>query len=398
MTGDDMKLHKSTRFALAAATLLLAACGGGGDSGQVPDVLPQVSRSPAGLVQADNRDVDSYVQAKLKEGNIPGLSLAVIDNGRLLYAKSYGYGNWQTGEPVRPEQRFEIGSISKPFAAVAVMLLVEDGKIGLDDKISKYIGPVLPSWEQITVRHLLNHTSGLPEYPTDASRQIIEGTRIVPEDEILTIYKTFPALRAPGESWSYSNVGFDVLGILIGRVSGKYYGDFLQERVFGPLGMRDTRIMSAAEPPPGKVSGYYLDERQQLRIDKPSPALRNYGSLAASGIEASVMDMAKFDAALSGDSLLTQASRDAMWAAGPLLPRNKPSAPDTYFGLGWFLATTDGHRRIFHSGGMPGYICDIVRYRDDGISVVVLSNQGYSALPIDMSRAVAKLFRPNLPN
>ena len=392
-------IHPVLRHATAAlAAFLLVACGSGATPPELP-VLPAVSTSPAGMTQADNAAVDAYVQAKMVEGNIPGVSLAVMDNGRLLYAKAYGYADLAGRTPARPEHRFEIGSISKTFVTMATMLLVEEGKIKLDEKISTYIGPVLPSWEAITIRHLLNHSSGLPEYPTDAARAIVEGTRIVPEEEILTLYKTFPAQRAPGLSWSYSNVGFDVLGIIVSRVSGKYYGDFLQERVFGPLGMHDTRIMTPVVNVPGKATGYLLNDRKRLEADVPSASLRNYLSLGASGVESSALDLAKFDAALRANTLLTAASRDAMWTATVQVRAQTATASAIDMGLGWFMSMESGHRRIGHSGGMPGYICDIVLYPDDGISVVVLTNQGFGvgAVPSAMSRHIAKMFRPELP-
>lgn len=393
-------LHSTLRraTAVALAGILLAACGGGGGT---PDriVLPMVSTAPEGLQQADNPALDAYVQAKMKEGNIPGVSLAVMDNGRLLYAKAYGYADVTARAPARPELRFEIGSISKTFVTVATMLLVEEGKIGLDEKISTYIGPVLPSWEAITIRHLLNHTSGLPEYPSDAARRILEGDRIVSEADTLTLFKTLPAERTPGISWSYSNIGFDVLGIIVSRVSGKYYGDFLQERVFGPLGMRHTRIMTPRDMTYGKATGYVADDGRWPQADAQSVGMRNYLSLGASGVESSAIDMAKFDAALRAGTLPSAASRDAMWTATVLAQAANGSTPAGYLGLGWFIRTIGGHRRVGHSGGMPGYICDFVIYPDDGISVVVLTNQGFGkgALPSAMSRAVARMYRPDLP-
>lgn len=360
-------LHRATAATLAS--VLLVACGGG-EKPPEPVVLPAVSTAPAGMQQADNTAVDAFIQAKMVEGNIPGVSLAVIDNGKLLYAKSYGYADLAGRVPARPEHRFEIGSISKTFVAVATMLLVE-----------------------------VNHTSGLPEYPTDASRLIVEGERIVPEADILTLYKTFPAERAPGISWSYSNVGFDVLGIIVSRVSGKYYGDFLQQRVFGPLGMHDTRIMTPAAMATGKATGYDHVNGKQPQPEVQSASLRNYLSLGASGVESSALDMAKFDAALRAGTLLTPASREAMWTGTVQVRPANGSASAIYMGLGWFFSMESGHRRIGHSGGMPGYICDFVLYPDDGMSVVVLTNQGFGqgAIPSFMSRAVARMYHPELP-
>ncbi|HEY0064294.1 MAG TPA: serine hydrolase domain-containing protein [Telluria sp.] len=396
-----MMLAPARRLILVAASaaLLLVACGGGGGASPIPDpvALPAVSMSPAGSSQAANAEVDAYVQARMVEANIPGLSLAVLENGKLLYAKSYGYADLEARVPLRPELRMEIGSISKTFAATGAMLLVEEGKLDLDAKISTYIGPVIPSWEAITVRHLLNHSSGLPEYPTDASRAIVEGNRVLSEDEILAIYKTFPSTQTPGLSWSYSNVGYDILGIVLSRASGRYYGNYLRDKIFTPLGMRDARIMAPNETLAGSAAGYAM-VGNKLTIDTASPGLRNYGSLAASGVEASLMDMAKYDAALRGNTLLRQSSLDAMFSIsiGTGLTTG-PTKATANFGLGWFLALIGTEHKIFHSGGMPGYICNFIHYQESGLSVIVLTNQGFQGqMPQTVTQGVARIYRPGL--
>ncbi|WP_229448901.1 serine hydrolase [Massilia sp. CF038] len=397
-------MHASGRrlyFFVACAALLLAGCGGGGSTPTpTPDpvALPLVSMSPAGSTQAANAEVDAYVQAKMTEGKIPGLSLAVLENGRLLYAKSYGYADLDARLPLRPEHRMEIGSISKTFAAAGAMLLVDEGKLDLDAKVSTYIGPVIPSWEAITVRHLLNHSSGLPEYPTDASRDIVEGKRILSEEEILAIYKTFPSTRTPGLSWSYSNVGYDVLGIILSRVSGRHYGAYLRDKMFTPLGMREIRIMAPNESPAGNATGYAM-VGSKLVADSASPGLRNYGSLAASGVEASLMDMVKYDAALRGNTLLRQSSLDAMFSISISTGLTTgPTKAPANFGLGWFLALIGSEHKSFHSGGMPGYICNFIHYQEAGITVIVLTNQGFQGqMPQTVTQGVARMYRPSLP-
>jgi D-alanyl-D-alanine carboxypeptidase len=396
----DMTLTHAGRLLLAAAaaTLFISACGGGGSTTPDPVSLPAVSMSPVGSGQPANAQVDAYVQTQLVAGKIPGLSLAVLDSGRLVYAKAYGYADLNGKTPLRPEDRMEVGSISKTFVVFGAMLLAEEGKLDLDARISNYIGPVLPSWEAITVRHLLNHTSGLPEYPDDASRAIVEGKRIVPEAEILTLYKQFPATRAAGASWSYSNVGMDILGIILSRVSGRYYGDYLKEKMFLPLGMRDTRIMAANDSTTGIAVGYAMDGKQIVPVAL-SPSVRNYLSLGASGVEASVLDMAKYETALRSPALLRQTSLDALWTStiSTGLTTGVTKAP-VDFGLGWFLSTVSTHRTSFHSGGMPGYISYFVRYQDAGISVIVLTNQGYEGrVPMAVALGVARMYHPGLP-
>jgi CubicO group peptidase (beta-lactamase class C family) len=387
--------------------LLLSACGGGASPPSTSNTppaaqvtaLPAVSNIAVGSQQAANAAVDSYVQEKLISGNIPGLSLAVIENGKLVYAKSYGYSDLESAAQSRPEQRYEIGSITKSFVAVAVMMLVQEGKLGLDDKISKYIGPVQPSWEAITVRHLLNHTSGLPEYPGPAFDALKNRSPLPTEAEMLEAAKTLGLASAPGAIWSYSNIGYDIVGVVVAKASGKSYAEFLQERIFTPLGMADTRVMKAGESRPGLVTGYSMQGGKRAP-EVHTDAERNYLALAASGIESSVLDLAKFDIALQSDTLLSAASRKEMWDVSALAARKTGNMrADVNYGLGWFLSTVDGHRKVYHSGGMPGFMTDFIRYPDARISVAVLTNQGYNGVdPQVISRAVAKLYRPELPH
>ncbi len=387
------------RAVAASTALLLCACGGG-DPPPAPDPvsLPAISMSPAGTTQAVNAEVDAYVQAQMVEGKIPGVSMAVMEHGRLLYAKSYGYANLEAKSPLTPDHRLEIGSITKTFSAVAAMLLVEEGKLDLDAKISRYIGPVLPSWEAITVRHLLNHTSGLPENPDETNRVFLQG-HVATEAEFLDTYKKVPSITPPGQVWSYSNVGFDVLGLILGRVSGKFYGDYLQEKVFSPLGMRNTHIMGPTDKGAGKAMGYRMNERQQIEALQHPPGVLQYLSMAASGIESTALDMAKYDAALRGDTLLRPSSRETMWTVSALVEaRTGDMRADVNYGLGWFLSTVDTYRKVYHSGGMPAFTSDFIRYQDQGMSVIVLTNQGYERkVPLVMSRGIAKLYRPQLP-
>src|ERR1044072_1921925 len=176
--------------------------------------------------------IDRIVSEQMSANKIPGVSLAVLRKGKIGLLKSYGLANVEHQVPVKPETIFQSGSIGKQFTAAAIMILVQDGKISLDDKISKYIADVPPGWKDITVRHLLNHTSGLGDYPAE-----IDLRRDYTEDEFLDSFKKAPLDFVPGSKWNYSNVGYVTLGILIRKVTGKYYGDFLQERIFQPLDM-----------------------------------------------------------------------------------------------------------------------------------------------------------------
>ena len=393
--------HRTSLLLTAAiAASLLSACGGGSAPTPVvhPSSLAPVSQPPAGMTQTANAAVDTFVQTMMKEGEIPGLSLAVMENGKLVYSKAYGYANLSNASPVTPDHKFQIGSITKSFAAVAVMLLVEEGKIKLDDPIGAYIGPAPASWTPITVRHLLNHTSGMTEDPDSAGMRHLRDRFPDTDAQFLELVKTIPLLKAPGEAFSYSNTGFNILGIIIEKASGKPYGQFLQERVFGPLKMDATRVMHRDDSLAALATGY-IKTGTAIVADPVDRASRHYLGRAASGIESTALDLAKFDAALHDGVLPTSASKTEMWSnSAEVTPATAAGDSSVYYGLGWWLSTVDGYRKVYHSGGMPAYSTDFIRYPREGVSVIVLTNQGYTRRePQLISRKVAQLFRPGLP-
>lgn len=397
MTFSLCKAERS-RLAIILSALLLVACGGSAPPAQNERALPELSTPAANMQQVDNPEVDKYIQAQLLKQKIPGLSLAVVQGGKIIYAKGYGYASLESATPARPEQRFEIGSISKQFAATAVMMLVEEGKIALDEKVSKYIGAVPASWETMTVRHLLNHTSGLPEGFDPVFFKSIDNNVLYSDDQMLAIIKSYALKSAPGAIWAYSNVGYDIVGIMVSKVSGKYYGDFLQERIFTPLNMSSARILNPSDTSVGSATGYLLVGGSHVP-EHQAPAVRHYLALAASSIEVSALDMAKWDAALYTEQLLKKSSLDQMWAVSALVQAQSGTMrADVNYGLGWFLSVVNGHRKVYHSGGMPAFTTDFIRYPDDKMSVVVLTNlDEQHSDPQSISREVARRFNTSLP-
>ena len=360
--------------------------------------LPVISNNASGMQQTSNAEVDAYVQGMIKSAQIPGVSLAVMENGKLIYAKAYGYANLETASQAKPEQRFEIGSISKSFASIAVLMLVDEGKMSLDAKISTYLGPVSPAWEAITIRQIMNHTSGIARDADEALLARLTANPSITEPQLLEAAMAMPLQGVPGASYSYSNVGYDVLGFIVSKVSGKKYGDFLQERIFGPFNMRDTRVMGADDSLAQSATGYVMSGTT-VRPFASSPNQRKFSAMAAGAIESTALDMAKYDAALANAYLPSRAAQAAMWGISSHVQTAAiPGDSDVNYGLGWFLSTVDGHRKVYHSGQTGGFAADFIRYPDDGISVIVLTNQTYATdEPQLISRKVAQLFRPGLP-
>ena len=332
--------------------------------------------------QQSNKAIDDYVQAEMARQRLPGVSLAIVKNGQVVYAKGYGYANLEHQVPVKPLTIFQSGSVGKQFTATAVMMLVEEGKLSLDEKISKYLGEVPEAWKDITVRHLLTHTSGLTDYPDD-----FDFRRDYTEDDLLKRAQAITPAFKQGDKWQYSNLGYVTLGILIHKVSGQFYGDFLQQRVFKPLGMSNTRIISEADIIPNRAAGYHFVRNELKNQEWVAPSLN---TTADGALYFTVLDMAKWDAALYGETLLKESSLKQMWTPVKL---NNNTTFD--YGFGWGFSQMNSHRLIEHSGAWQGFTSYIGRYVDDQITVIVLDNlAGGNAGKI--GRHIVGIYEPKL--
>jgi CubicO group peptidase (beta-lactamase class C family) len=326
--------------------------------------------------------VDEYIRAEMQAQQIPGLALAVIKDGKTVIARGYGLANVEHQVPVKPETIFQSGSTGKQFTATAVMMLVEEGKLSLDDKITKYFPDGPEAWQKITVRHMLTHTSGMTDYPQD-----FDLRRDYAEDELYQRIKPIPLAFQPGEKWSYSNLAYVMLGILIHKVSGKFYGDFLQERIFKPLEMTTARIISESDIVPNRAAGYRVANGQLKNQDWVSPSLN---TTADGALYLTIYDMAKWDAALYTEKLLKKSSLEQMWTAVKL--NDGKTHP---YGFGWALGQVRGHRVIEHGGAWQGFKAQISRYVDDKLTVIVLANQ-IRTNQSKLAHGVAALFNPDL--
>ncbi len=326
--------------------------------------------------------IEAYLRNEMKAQQIPGVSLAVIRNGEIVLARGYGYANIEHQAPVKPETIFQSGSMGKQFTATAVMLLMEDGKLSIDDKITKYFPDSPEAWRNITIRHLLTHTSGMTDYPED-----FDYRRDYTEADLYERVKQIPLAFQPGEKWSYSNLGYMMLGILIHKVSGKFYGDFLQERVFKPLGMSSTRVINEADIIPNRASGYRLDKGELKNQNWVSPSLN---TTADGALYLNVYDMAKWDAALYTEKVLKRSSLDQMWT--PVKLNDGQTYP---YGFGWGLGNIKGHRFVQHGGSWQGFKAQIIRYLDDKLTIVLFANQT-RANQWKLAQGVAALLNPEL--
>jgi len=324
--------------------------------------------------------VSEYVKAEMQRQHIPGLSLMVAKDGKVVLAEGFGLANVELQVPAKPETIYQSGSVGKQFTATAVMLLVEEGKIGLDDPLTKYFKDAPAAWKEVTVRELLSHTAGFGDYP-----EKFNFRKDWTEAELLKLVESVPLLYPPGTDWKYSNLGYLTLGILIHRVTGQFYGDFLQQRIFHPLEMNSTHIISEADIVPNRAAGYRLVKGELKNQEWVAPMVN---TTADGSLYFSVLDVAKWDAALYTERVLKRSSLEEMWTVAKL----KDGQPNKgHYGFGWFVDERQGHRCFHHDGAWQGFQTAIDRYVDDQLTVVALDNLADSQ-PGKITKHVAEMY------
>jgi len=288
--------------------------------------------------------VSNYVRAEMHRQHIPGLSLLVAKNGKIIRSEGFGLSNVELQVPAKPETIFQSGSVGKQFTATAVMMLMEEGKLSLDDPLTKFFPDAPATWKAVTVRELLCHTAGFGDYP-DKFNFRKDWT----EDELLKLVEATPLSYAPGANWAYSNIGYLTVGILIHRVTGEFYGDFLQQRIFKPLDMTSTRIISESDIIPNRAAGYRLVKGELKNQEWVAPAIN---TTADGSLYFTTLDLAKWDAALYTEKLLKRSDLDLMWTVTKL-KNGQPNKGN--YGFGWFIDQRNGHRCIHHDGSWQGF-------------------------------------------
>jgi CubicO group peptidase (beta-lactamase class C family) len=354
-----------------------------------------LAQTPASLTSDQQQAIDSFVAKEMGRQRIPGLAVGVYSRGTVLLAKGYGFSNVELNVAVKPETIFQSGSVGKQFVSAAIMMLVEEGKISLDDSVTKYFPDAPVTWKPILIKNMLSHTSGLSEYessdhtgPKGPFYLRLDFT----EDELAAQIEKMPIEWAPGEKWAYRNTNYVLLGIIIHKITGMHYSDFLGERIFKPLGMNATRLISERDIIPNRSAGYEIDGKGELKNQEwVSPT---FDSTADGALYFNVLDLAKWDEALYGTKLLKQSSLDRIWTVYPL---NDGKPNPAGYGFAWEIGEQDGHKRIEHGGAWQGFTCNISRYPEDGVSVVVLTNlDAGHADPGVIAHVVAGLVNPSL--
>jgi CubicO group peptidase (beta-lactamase class C family) len=346
--------------------------------------LPLIMLSAAlSFAQADQ--IDDYVRAEMKQRHIPAVSIAIIEKGKPPRFAGYGMANEEANLHTTPQTVYQLASVTKQFTATAIMLLADEGKLTLEDKVRKHLPNLPEAWDAVTVKQLLNHSSGIKSY-TSLGNMTQDNRRDVPPSEIIDRVKALPLEFEPGARFSYNNTGYHLLGMLIEKISGKTYGEFLNERIFARLGMSSTRVNDSQAVIPQRASGYMWRDGKLQNCFFISPTV----PYSAGAIISTVEDMAKWDAALRDGSILKKETLESMWQ-----PTRLSSGKIEEYGYGWSTGKSGVGRVVGHGGGILGFSTQIDRYVDAGLTVVVLCNLE-SGNAGSIAAGIAKIVDPRL--
>lgn len=352
---------------LLVALLLLGACR--------PVQPRETSPTDTSMVpdQALGGKVDALLTS-LDQGGLFHGAVLIARDGNIILRKGYGLADREQEIANTPGTRFRLASITKQFTALAILMLQEQGKLHIYDKVCKFLEECPAGWETMTIHHLLTHTSGVFDYRDFA----YTGQQPEPSTSAQVIERIMeqPLQFTPGTQFSYTNGGFMVAGYIIEKVTGKPYAAFLQETIFDPLGMHDTGYA-------GDASSLAIGYRDDNTLEYPVDGSRPY---AAAGLYSTVDDMYRYIQALEGGKLVSQKSLDALHSGHvPMGADNGFFTPTyeqpSYYGYGWAVSTYKDHRMYGHDGWIEGYGGDIRRFPDDDITIILFMNlsQPYAA-------------------
>jgi len=328
---------------------------------RLPTAIAMVFSLLAAPAMGDAIDI-AMTKAQQME-RIPGLALVVMRNQKIVRIGTYGLANVEHGVPVKRVTMFQSGSLGKQFTAAAVLLLAERGLLRLDDRIDQFLPAGPPGWEAITIRHLLNHTSGIKDSEDGG---VFDLRHEYSDEEIVRVAHSYPLEFPVGSRWKYNNMGYILAGIIVTRVTGMFYGDFLAKEIFKPLGMKTARVISDSDIVLNRAAGYVRTPTAIRNQDFSSAALN---ATADGSLYLSLDDWGAWIAALDRGTLLSSTSYDALWA------RNQTAiSPDFSHGFGWDRVDIGGHPTLEFDGSWQGFRSGIERDPKDRVTVVVLAN------------------------
>jgi CubicO group peptidase (beta-lactamase class C family) len=334
--------------------VILAAC-------SAPTPIPPTASPETDTLAAR---IDQYMQG------FAGWSgtILVAQNGNVLISKGYGLADRENDVPNEPQTKFAIGSMSKAFTAMAIMMLQEKGQLTVQDPICNYISDCPAAWKPITLHHLLTHTSGIHDYEEWYAEQKdkINICREYKPEEFITFFKDLPLDFTPGSQWHYSNTAYFLLGVTIEKVSGESYETFIQKNIFQPLGMTESGYDRSSTIVKQRASGYSIDQDGGIVNAYCTDVSIKY---AAGGLYSTVGDLYKWDQALYTDQLVSKETLASIFTSMVSVPNYSGG-----YGYGWLISQQSGHLVIWHDGLVSGFVSQINRYPDDQLTIIVLTN------------------------
>ncbi|HSL45600.1 MAG TPA: serine hydrolase domain-containing protein [Anaerolineales bacterium] len=336
------------------------------------------------LVSNPASEIDAYLNARADRDAFSG-SVLIAQDGEILLSKGYGFADREQKIPNDPQTRFRIGSVTKQFTAMAILILQIQGKLNVQDRICAYLSECPAAWEEITIHHLLTHTSGIPNFTNFADYRKTRATPSPPEETIHR-FENKPLDFQPGERWNYSNSGYILLGLIIEQAASQSYETFLQKNIFTPLKM---------------TSSGYDHNRNDLAVGyKDRSHKADFADMsipfAAGGLYSTVEDMYQWDQALYREQLVPQAVLDEMFAPHAAIPKSfsmVTGSSESAYGYGWMIGKEDNRRIIEHGGGIEGFASIITRYPDNHTTIIILSNQQNNRVDSIRAEITKRLFR-----
>jgi CubicO group peptidase (beta-lactamase class C family) len=301
----------------------------------------------------------------------PGIAAALLQAGQIIHCQGYGLANLEWQQPITSQTVFGLGSTTKPFTATAIMLLEQQGKLHLDDPVQTYLPEYATGEHRVTLRHLLTHTSGIPNFVTRPGFWEHHAHAAASVDEVIALFQDLPLDFAPGTTYSYSNSGYVLLGRILERLTDLSYAEVIRQFIFEPLGMTHSCYLEPELVIPQRASGYERANGRFQHARDAAPAVK----YAAGGLGSTLEDLILWDAALREGRLLDPATQARMEAPLHLADGHREN-----YGLGWGIGHYRQHRYVCHAGGVPGFSAFFGRFPEEAVTIILLSNRaGFDA-------------------
>lgn len=333
-------------------------------------------------------EVDSFVRARMQQQQIPGAAFAVMHHGEVLRSGAYGFANVELGVPATTESVFQIGSITKQFAARLLLMLADERKLRLDDPLVQYLPQAPPAWNRVTLYHLLTHTSGIPNW---VGMEEFSFHNDYNEREFLALFAGKPLDFQPGERFQYSSYAYSLLSIVIEKISGKRFAELVEDRIFAPAGMVNTRINDTISLVPGRAQGYLVRNGVLQNALNIRPRI----TATSGAVLTTISDLARYEKVLLQGGDLRPASEAMLWR-----PVRLNNGQHYHYGLGWYLRDAGKVDIVYHTGTTEaGFRAAYFRHLPSGLSVVFLCNaSGDGIEPLPIAEGLARLYLDRLVN